>query len=163
MLIFDGESQPIILDSINGPTVSEYMWVLDLTQKDFMLAELTMLEEVVCPSIQLMVRGFQFILPANWNILVYDRDTAQLDVVELADAAGREFTAMAYGPTKTKPDPALITVTNYFVEYKNIGPSLFKHQMLCHPVGPDEWVCVSPSDTYNKYLKDIIVGDLIGY
>lgn len=163
MLIFDGESQPIILDSIHGPTLSEYMWVLNLTERDFMLAPLQMLEEVVCPSIQLMVRGFQFILPANWNILVYDRDTAQLDVVELADTAGREFTAMAYGPTKTKPDPALITVTNYLLEHKNVGPSLNKHQMLCHPVGPDEWVCVSPSDAYNKYLKDIIVGDLIGY
>lgn len=163
MLIFDGDSQPIILDSIHGPTVSEHMWVLNLTERDFMLAPLQVLEEVICPSIQLMIRGFQFVLPANWNILVYDRDTAQLDVVELADAAGREFTAFTYGPTKTKPDPALITVTNYFVEHKNIGPSLNKHQMLCHPVGQDEWVCVSPADSYNKYLRDIIVGDLIGY
>lgn len=163
MLIFDGDSQPVILSSINGPTVSEHMWVLNLTELDFMLAPLLMLEEVVCPSIQLMVQGFEFVLPANWNILVYDRDTAQLDVVELADAAGREFTAMLYGPKKTKPEAALITVTNYHVEHKNVGPSLNKHQMLCHPVGPEEWVCVSPSDAYNKYLKDIIVGDLIGH
>lgn len=162
MLIFDGNSQPIILDSIHGPTVSDHMWVLDLSMLDFTLAPLMMLEEVVCPTIELMIKGFQFRLPANWNILVYDRDTAQLDVVELAECAGREFTAMVYGPNKSAPAPATVTVTNYFVEYKNVGPTLSKHQMLCHPIGPDEWISVSPSDTYNKYLKDIIVGDLIG-
>lgn len=162
MLIFDDHSQPIILDSINGPTVTTHMWVLDLSILDFTLAPLVMLEEVVCPSIRIMVRGFEFTLPANWNVLVYDRETAQLDVVELAETAGREFTALTYGPRKTAVSPAIVTVTNYFVEHKNVGPSLNKHQMLCHPIGPDEWICVAPSDSYNKYLKDIIVGDLIG-
>lgn len=162
MLIFDGDSKPTILDSIHGPTLSEHMWVLDLTMPDFTMAPLLMLEEVVCPSIEIMVNGFQFTLPANWNILVYDRDTAQLDVVELAECAGREFTAMVYGPNKSSASPAIVTVTNYFIEHKNVGPSLNKHQMLCHPIGPDEWVSVSPSDSYTKYLKDIIVGDLIG-
>ena len=163
MLILDGDNSPIILDSIHGPTLSEYMWVLDLSMLDFTLAPLLMLEEVVCPSIEVMIKGFQFIVPANWNILVYDRDTAQLDVVELAECAGREFTAMLYGPHKSSPSPGVITVTNYFVEHKNVGPSLNKHQMLCHPIGPDEWVAVSPSDSYNKYLRDIIIGDLLGY
>lgn len=163
MLIFDETNHPIIMDSIHGPTVSAHMWVLDLTMMDFTLAPIVMLEETVCPSIQLRVNGFEFILPANWNILVYDQETAQLDVVELSEAAGREFTALVYGPKAGRPTPATISVTNYFVEYKNVGPSLNKHQMLCHPIGPQEWISVSPSDTYNKYLKDNIVGDLVGY
>lgn len=163
MLIFDETNRPIILDSIHGPTLSDHMWVLDFTMMDFTLAQLNMLEEIVCPSIQVRVNGFEFILPANWNILVYDQDTAQMDVIELSEAAGREFTALVYGPKMGRPTPAPIMVTNYFVEYKNVGPSLNKHQMLCHPIGPNEWVSVSPSDTYNKYLKDTIVGELIGY
>ena len=162
MLIFNEHDSPVILDSIHGPTASEFMWVLDFSMMDFTLAPLMMLEETVCPSIQLRVNGFEFILPANWNILVHDRETAQLDVVELSDTAGREFTALIYGPGMSRAEPATIMVTNYFVEYKNVGPSLNKHQMLCHPIGPDQWVSVSPSDAYNKYLKDNIVGDLIG-
>lgn len=161
MLIFDADSQPIILDNIHGPTVSDHMWVLDLTMRDFTLAPLNMLEEVICPTIRLMINGFQFDLPASWNILVYDRDTAQLDVIELAECAGREFTALVYGPNKSAPTPGHVTVTNYFIERKNVGPMLTKQQMLCHPIGPTEWVSVGPSDPYNKYLKDIIVGDLI--
>jgi len=162
MLIFDDYSHPIILDNIHGPTVAEYMWVLDLAMMDFGLAPIHMLEEVICPSIQIQVNGFEFVLPANWNILVYDTETSQIDVVELSETAGREFTALIYGPKRAQPEPAQIIATNYFVEYKNVGPSLNKHQMLCHPIGPDTWVNVSSGDSYNKYLKNNIAGDLIG-
>lgn len=162
MLIFDERNRPTILESIHGPTIAEHMWVLDLTMMDFTLAPLVMLEETICPAVQVRVSGFEFILPANWNILVFDTETTQLDVIELSEAAGREFTALVYGPSMGRPSPSTISITNYYNEYANVGPSLNKHQMLCHPIGPDEWVSVSPSDSYNKYLKDNIVGDLIG-
>jgi len=162
MLIFDDTTQPIIIDSIHGPTPTEHFWVLDLNMLDYTLTPLIMLEEIICPSMQIRVKGFEFVLPANWTILVYDRETSQLDVVELSETAGREFTALVYGPTKPYPTPSTIVVTNYFIEHKNVGPSLNKHQMLCHPIGPDEWINVSPSDGFNKYLKDTTVSDLIG-
>jgi hypothetical protein len=160
MLLFDDHNHPIILDNIHGPTVTEYMWVLDLSIMDFTLTPLLMLEEVYCPSIQFQINGFEFILPADWNILVCDAETTQLDVVELSEAAGREFTAVVYGPTCHQPDSAGIIVTNYFIEHKNVGPSLNKHQMLMHPVGADVGVMVGPSDVFNKYLKGKMVGDL---
>lgn len=163
MLIFDETNSPIILDNINGPTMASYIWTLDLTLMDYTLTPIIMLEEIVCPSMQICVNGFDFILPAFWNILVYDQDTAQLDVVELAETAGREFTALVYGPQTKRPIPSIIKVTNYFVEYSNVGPSLNKHQMLCHPIGPTEWVSVGPSDCFNKYLRDTVIGDLIEY
>lgn len=161
MLIFDSDSKPIILDSIHTPTLTDHFWVLDLSLMDFTLAPLISLEEVVCPSLVLRVNGFEFALPANWNVLVYDGETSQLDVVELSEVCGREFSALCYGPQRTRHSPATVTVTNYFVEHRNIGPLLNKHQMLCHPIGPGEWINVAPSDTYNKYLKDRAVGDII--
>jgi hypothetical protein len=161
MLIFDDFNHPIILDSIHGPTVTEYMWVLDLSIMDFTLTPLLMLEESFCPSIQVRINGFEFILPADWNILVCDSDTSQLDVVELSETAGREFTALVHGPTSRQPTLASIVVTNYFADHKNVGPSLNKHQMLMHPVGPDIGIQVGPSDVFNKYLKKMELGDLI--
>lgn len=163
MLIMDENAQPVILDNIHSPTPTSHKWVLDLSIMDYTLAPLPMLEEIVCPSIQIRVQGFEFILPAYWNILVYDKDTSQLDVVMLAETAGKEFTALIYGPSKIYPSPATITVTNYLFEHKNVGPSLNKHQMLCHPVGPTEWCCVGSSDSYNKYLKGMTIGDLVGF
>lgn len=162
MLIFDSNSKPVILDSIFVPTLTDYFWVLDFTLLDYTLAPLTTLEQTVCPSLQVRIQGFDFIVPANWNILVFDKETSQLDTVEISEAAGREFTAMVYGPNKSMPVAGMITVVDYFQEFVNVGPSLNKHQMLCHPIGPDTWVSIAPSDTYNKYLKDLTIGDLTG-
>lgn len=161
MLIFDTNSNPIILDSIHVPTLTDHFWVLDLPMLDFTLAPLVSLEEIVCPTLELLINGFRFHLPANWNILVYDRETAQVDVVPISESAGREFTAFVYGPKQTQPSPSLITIIDYSVESKNVGPLLNKQQMLCHPISATEWVTVSPADAYNKYLKDKTVGDLI--
>lgn len=161
MLILDNNSDTIILEHLNTPIVSEYFWVLDLNIMDFTLAPLLMLEEITCPSIEITILAFKFILPATWNVLVYDDYTQQLDIVAVKELPGREFTAFIYGANKMSATPAIISVTDYFPSYKNVAPSLTKHQMLCHPVSPTEWINVSPADTYNKYLKNCTVGDII--
>ena len=97
MLIFDEYSNPVILDSILTPNVTEYMWVLNLQEEDFMLSPLAVLEETTSPSIELMVAGFRFVLPTSWNILVCDPESMQLDVVEISAVAGKEFRAFVYG------------------------------------------------------------------
>jgi hypothetical protein len=161
MLIFNENNDAIILDSIQGPMPSEYMYVLDLSMMDFTLAPLLIFEEVICPTIAVTIRGFTFELPANWNILVTDEETLQLDVVEVSELAGKEFRAMVYGMNMSMAEMEKITVVDYFPNFRNIGPSLNKYQMLCHPISPDSWVSVAPSDSYNKYLKEKVVGDIV--
>ena len=161
MLVFDNNNQALILDSIHTPTITDHIWVLDLNMMDFTLAPLLILEEIVAPTIELMILGFRFVLPANWNILVVDDETLQLDVVEISELAGREFRVFLYGPNRPRHEMAVASVTDFHPNFHNVGPSLSKHQMLCHPVAPDLWVNVAPSDTYNKYLKDAVAGDLI--
>lgn len=165
MLIFDDHEQTIILDNIYTPTPVDYMWVLDLQMMDYTLAPLLVLEEISCPSIQIRIRGFDFYLPANWNLLVFSEETLDLDVVEISELAGREFTSFVYdisNPRVVKYHPGTVRVMDYKPDLINVAPQLNKHQMLCHPIGPHEWVNVSPSDTYNKYLKEMVVGDIIG-
>ena len=164
MLIFDDNNRTIILENVYTPTPTDYMWVLDLQIMDYTLAPLLVLEEIVCPSIKVRIRGFEFFLPANWNMLVFSEETSELDVVEISELAGREFTSFIYDisePNITRYTPGVVTVIDYSSEYVNVGPSLNKHQMLCHPISPTEWVNVSPSDTYNKYLKNAVIGDIL--
>lgn len=161
MLVLDNNNTPLILDSIFTPTIADHIWVLDLNMMDFTLAPLLVLEEIVAPTIELTILGFSFVLPANWNILVVDDDTLQLDVIEISEVAGKEFRAFLYGSTQPNFEMSPISVTNYHPNFHNVGPSLSKHQMLCHPVAPHLWVNVAPSDTYNKYLKNAVAGDLI--
>lgn len=161
MLIFDDTSSTILIDDIYSPTLTEHVWVLDLEMMDYTLAPLLLMEEITCPSITLEVFGYAFILPANWYVLIYDTETTQLDTVCVADLAGREFTALSYGPHRSSVISAKITVVDYSSNHKNVGPSLNKHQMLCHPVAPNLWINISSTDPYNKYLRDTVVGDLI--
>ncbi len=161
MLIFDEQNNPILIDSIYNPILTNHMWVLDLTIMDFTLSPLIMLEETICSSVQLTINGFSFILPSNWNILVFDQETFQLDIIELSETTGKEFTALLSGPNTGKHLSGNILITDYFIEHKNVGPSLNKHQMLCHPISATEFVCISPANSYNKYLKDTTVGDIL--
>lgn len=161
MLIFDEKVQPVILENIYNPIITESFWVLDLNLLDFKLTPLQIIEQTDAPSLVVSIEGFDFVLPASWNILIVDDDSMVLDVVELSEAAGHAFKAMVYGPNLPMARISEISIKQYYPLYPNIGPSLNKHQMLCHPISPGSWICVSGGDTYNKYLKDKVVGDLI--
>lgn len=161
MLIFDDNANAVIIESVSIPLTTDYFWVLDLSIMDFTVTSLLMLEEIVAPTITLEVQGFSFPLPTTWSMLVYSEETTQIDVVEVKKLPGNDFTAMVYGPNESRVQPGRVKAINYDTECANYGPSLNKHQMLCHPIGPDLWVNVAPSDVYNKYLKDKIVGDIL--
>lgn len=161
MLIFDNHNDPIILDNVEAPVLTDNFWVLDFHMMDFTLANLLVLEEIIAPTIELNINGYRFCLPASWNILVVDQETNQLDIVLLKKIAGKDFFAFTYGPNKSRHEATHISVSNYYPSKHNVGPSLFKHQMLCHPIDPDTWINVSPSDGYNKYLKNKVAGDII--
>jgi hypothetical protein len=160
MLIFDNNSRPILLDSIFVPTLTDHFWALDLNIKDFTLTPLTMLEEIVCSTVVIRVEEFDFAVPANWNILIFDEETSQLDVVEIHNMSGKQFSAFVFGPNMSNVRPAKVSLLNYLPEHKNVAPSLNKHLLLCHPIGPDAWINIGPNDSYNKYLKDMTIGDL---
>jgi len=162
MLIFDENSYPIIIDNVNAPIIATHMWVFDFTIMDFTLSPLQVIEETICPGIEIEIFGYRFVIPSHWNILIYDKETSQLDLAEAKEVLGMEFTAFIYGPKKGSHTGATIITTNYYPEYKHVAPSLNKFQMLCHPVSADSWINISPSDSYNKYLKNIIVSDIIG-
>lgn len=161
MLIFDETSTPYNVASLQDPVTAEYAWVLDLPMRDYRLSQISMVEEVVSPAVKLKIGKMEMYVPASWHILVYDRDTAQLDIVPMPELAGREFTALVYGPRKTAPSPMTISVVDYQPSYTHVGPVLHKHHMLCHPISRDTWVSIGPIDNYSKYLKNAIVGDLM--
>jgi hypothetical protein len=162
MLIMDEENNPHILDDIYSPTPINYFWVLDLKDLDFTLEKLDVLEEIVCSTVTVQIGGFRFDVPANWNLLVWSEETHELDCVEVNEMGGKDFTAFVFGPCKKTPLPMICTVVDYKRESTNIIPSIGKHQMICHPISDSEWVSLTPSDAYNKYLKNNIVADITG-
>lgn len=161
MLIFDDNNNTVILDNIHTPTDAENLWVLDFSIMDFTITPLLVLEELISPALELTINGFKFVVPAGWNILVMDVETSQLDIIEISEVVGKEFNALIHGANKRMIESAPILATDYMSNYTHVGPSLNKHQMLCYPIDENSWINISPSDSYNKYLKNKVAGDII--
>lgn len=161
MLIFDENNHAVLIDSVKTPLTTEYFWVLDLEILDFTLAPFLMLEETVAPHSTLDVLGFRFSVPTTWHILSYSEETMTLDSVPIKLLSGKNFTSFVYGFNTALAIPGKIKVVDYQVEDISYGPSLNKHQMLCHPISPETWVIISPSDVFNKYLKECNVNDIL--
>lgn len=161
MLVFDEHSRAIIIDSVITPLTTDYFWVLDLDIMDFTLAPLFMLEETISPHHTLNIHGFSFKVPTPWHILIYSDETMEVDTVPIKKLSGKDFTSFISGFNSPTVIPGIIKVIDYQTEDISFGPSLNKNQMLCHPIAPDLWVLLSPSDMYNKYLKDCAVGNIL--
>lgn len=161
MLLINEENKTLILDSIHTPIKSQFMWVLDLSLQDFTLAPINMLEETHSPALLVDIVGFHVIFPANWFVVVYDTETTQIDVVKFSELTGFKHTIMGGTLNSSVVIPIQTTIIDYNPRFVHVSPSLNKHQMLCHPIAPDIWINISPTDPYNKFLKNTSVGDFL--
>lgn len=161
MLILDEHSNPIILDNIDIPFPVSHFWTLDLRIMDFTLKELVLSEELTTKTLSLLINGYFLEAPAEWNILVYSPETSELDVVTLSDLSKHSFSAFVLNHRTGKLVDNIIRVVDYDGDTQVQVPSLVKNSMLCHPLGYNEWVCIAPTDSYNKYIKGMVIGDLL--
>lgn len=161
MVIVDEHNDAILLDNIDIPFPVSHFWVLDLDQMDFTLRELTLLEDLTTATLLITINGYPIEAPADWNILVYSPETSELDVVEFSDLSKHTFSAFAYNHKTSKLMENRIKVNEYNIQNCVQTPSLVKNVMLCHPIGADAWVCIAPTDSYNRYIRGKVIGDLL--
>lgn len=161
MNIIDEKNQVTTLVDIAAPVSSEFFWVLDLSMMDYTLAPLSVLEESTCPTFVVEVGGINFDVPASWNMLIYDGETGDVDLIPLCEMTGRSFNALGFGPNRALAKPLPVRIMDYKPYSKNVGPALNKHQMLCHPIDEQTWFTLSAADVYTKYLKNISLGDIL--
>lgn len=170
MLIFTDYSRPLIVDSLDTPLVTRYHWVLSGSMKDFKLSTIPYIEETKGPSIEVMVEGFTFVLPASWNILVIDDETTTIDTVPISNCATGSHKVLLMSAMDSKIRKGEIKVLDLHPVYSCFHPMVAKGTMLCHPIGPevrrDEVenilnVMIGPHDLYSKYLKDMSAAELL--
>lgn len=160
MFISDETTFPIYIDNIEVPTKTDMFWTLNLEAKDFMLSPLMMFEELTTAILVMEILGFRIRVPSYWNLLIYSEETSQLDIQEINEIARGYFTAMVFDHRRNKVVPGPISVIDYQSCAKIQTVSIHKNSMMCHPLGHDYWICLAPSDNYNKYLKNAVIGDL---
>lgn len=162
MLIFQESEEIRIIDNIKPTLVDDAFWVLDLDQQDFTLAPLQVIEAITAPSVELLIDGFTFVVPATWNILICDPETSQLDISDVGSVLGKSFQSFVFGFDIPMVELHTIEAVDYLPNHTSFSPSFNKSHMLCHPIDQTRWVNLSPADSYNKYFRSTMLsGDLI--
>ena len=99
-------------------------------------------------------------LPLNWSVLVFDEDSLQLDMVGISNLEVSSFTALVSGPSVEKDYFSAPISLQQVTTETIVTPLPDKHQLLCHPVSDDLFICVgsTPSvPTFQKYLEPLTV------
>ena len=161
MLIFDEHEKIISLNSLEMEMPKTYFWALNLDIKDYVLNPLTMLEEITGPALELTFGNNSFYLPTSWNILVVDDETSRLDLVEISELTSAKQTVFVYGNKSAMVQLVQPRITDFSQQQTIIAPGINKTHMLCHPIDTNHWINIAPSDTYNKYFRNAVLGDIV--
>ena len=169
MVILPDYGRPYIIDDLSAPMIVTHHWLFSGSLQDFVLGPISYLEETTGPAIRLMIEGYQFDVPAAWNILVTDNDTYMVDTVNVAKCAGNPFYAFIMTPNDTKVRTAEITIIDYIEHASLIHPLISKGHMMCHPVGPQvyngktsELCCLIGPHDLQRHFSNITIGDILG-
>lgn len=161
MIITDINYSPIEINDIEVTNSTQEFWVLNLVMRDFTISPLVTFEEITCKSAYILEINETIIqIPDYWNILIYSEETSQLDIVDIETFTTKNFKPVVFNFKKNRIDEVYYKVIDNIKNIKIQTVTIPKTCMLCHPIDIDKWICLSPNDNYNKYIKDGLLGDL---
>lgn len=168
MIIINELNRPYIIDSLTQPLPLKHHWILSGQQMDFMLSEITYLEEAQGPTITLVVADSEVIVPASWNILIVDKETYTIDSVPVTSCASFSQQAFVFSPDDSKLITESVRVGAWVEKATCVYPAIEKSQGLVHAITPgsshgrpvQRGVIVGPNDLY-RYVSGKTVGDLL--
>lgn len=168
MVILNELNRPYIIDSLTQPLPLKHHWILSGQQMDFMLSEITYLEEAVGPTMSLVIADSEVIVPASWNILIVDKETYTIDSVPVTSCASFTHQAFVFSPDDSKLITETVRVGSWMQKATCVYPAIEKSQGLVHVITPGvshgkqvhRGVVVGPSDLY-RYVSGKTVGDLL--
>jgi hypothetical protein len=171
MLILPDYGKPYLIDSLTAPVVVRHNWIFHGPSIDFMLSPIQYLEETTGAAVKVRINNSEFWVPATWFILVTDRETYQIDTVNISSCANAPHIAFAFSPEENKLRTLDIMVVDYAENISVVHPMINKNTSLVHPVGPAPLVggkqihlsvVIGPHDLY-KHIQNKVVGDVFSW
>ena len=161
MLIFDDTGNPTIIESVFDPVITPIFWTLNLEREDFMFTNIGFLEEHNERGAGLSFGGQYVQLPNSWYILIAEEEDGGLDLIQIKEIRGREFSAFVFEFSRCIPQTVYMETANPRIYTKFCYPIMPKHIMLVHPIDKGSGIIISPNDQYNKWIKGKSMLDFI--
>ena len=123
----------------------------DPKDPDYFYIPLIFMESFNSPALVLKIGEHIVKMPADWQLLIGEKDVGDLEVVPLTSINDRGFSAFAFNPKSSfKPDFYPVEIVDIYQDVKWYFPKLRPGQMLAVPLelGVDGPMCV-------YFVKDI--------
>lgn len=102
---------------------------------DYYFKKLVFLEQFESVGVHLRIGGHNVVLPANWSIIVGDRDTTDVEIVPIDETNDRGFTALSINPLlSTTPSFLEIEMVDIFPDMSWNTPKMDVHNFLVTPL-----------------------------
>jgi hypothetical protein len=168
MHILNEINRPYIIDSLTAPIPLRYHWIFNAQAMDFMLAEITYLEETKGPTITLVVEGTEVKVPGAWNVLIVDMETDTIDVVPATACTAFEHHAFVFSTNDGKLITAPIRAVNWEADGVCTYPAVNKATALVHAISPGvshgktvpRGIVIGPNELH-RYISRCTVGDIL--
>lgn len=167
MLVLPSYDVPLLVESVNDPLTVDRHWVFSAKAMDFFLSHIIYVEEYIGPVMLLEIKNFVFSVPANWYIMICDRDTTFVDVVPVSGILGKEFDAFIFTNTDAKPRYLTVKVNDLIPEQRVVYPVIQKGHGMVHPIGKDHQsnailsCVIGPHDMFQKINTNVTMGDIL--
>lgn len=140
--------------------------IIDYTEEDsidYQFVPLLFMESFNMSILDVSIGGRNIKVPADWSIVIGDKNSGELEVIELKKLTDREFDAFVFNPiTGFIPDFRSISIDHIYPEIKWHVPKLKYGHLLACPItkgsNPD---CVFIVKDINKLPDTLDLSQLI--
>lgn len=136
-----------------------------------MLSPIQYLEETTGGVVKVRINNSEFWMPAAWNILVTDRETYQIDTVNIHSCASTQHLAFNFSHNEMRLRTLEVRVIDFADNMSLVHPMINKGTAMVHPVGPAPSpaekhlqlsVVIGPHDLH-KHIAGKLIGDIFSW
>lgn len=166
MRILTVENQSFSMNDVPDEVDDLRYGVLDYSDSrniDYLFIPLLFLESFHAPAVDLQIGKYRIQAPMDWSIVIGDKHSGDLEVIELKKLNDRPFQAFAINPISGfMPEFLDIRITNIFPDVKWYFPKLKYGHLLTVPLttGDDPLCCLLVKDV-NKIPDQLDITQLV--
>lgn len=165
MYILTENNTPFSMNEVNEETdimfgIIDYS---DPNNADYIFYPLMFMETYRTPAVELLVGDDIVTVPMDWNIVIGDKDSGEIEVFPIKKLIDRSFDAFIMNPISGfMPEFKTLKVLNIFPDLKWNLPKLMNGYILCVPIkNVSQPKCIFISSPTVKVPEVLNINDLV--
>lgn len=167
MQILPDYNFPYTIDNVTGVMIPKFAWYYDAVANDFMLKQITMLEETTGPTVIVKINNTIFNIPASWNILVVDDETKMVDTVPISQCSSSAYQAFLMHPELNRYELSPIQLIDLIPMAECVHLTIPRQCLILHPTSntinskEKNMSCLIGPHDVGKYMGDCSAMELL--